>query len=353
MAGHNNLELEIHSLFQEGHSPDYICQEIISKYERSEAVSTSEIESLSHFLIANGEFHLLFRLYSRCLRKDSLATFPWGYFIYAVEHCLGHISEDLISFVADGIEEQTSEDSCTKIPRLIQTLPIVSQRLRSKRDSFELSQLEQKAKLISQLNQNRLYQLADQEEQTLQQLIKSFPRDIEVQLLYQAHLEKKADEILSKVKNQSLSRSRKISQMDLSSQEVAELIGHIRQVSEGISTTAPDQLYNMAILAMHLELYDLSIEVLNRAPRNLSSEWLKAEVLFASGRHLDLLKHIEEIEKDFSTTPESTYGAVYLKAQAYYGLGQKDLAIQLLESLSQTIPSYRSTEALLHEWKSL
>ena len=79
---------------------------------------------------------------------------------------------------------------------------------------------------------------------------------------------------------------------------------------------------------------------------------LKAEILFESGRFLDLLKHVEHIEKDLSISPESTYGAVYLKAQAYHGLGQKDLAIQMLESLSQIRPSYRSTEALLHQWRS-
>ena len=58
------------------------------------------------------------------------------------------------------------------------------------------------------------------------------------------------------------------------------------------------------------------------------------------------------IEKTMTGTPDATYGALYLKAQAYFGLGQKEMAIQLLESLSAKVHSYRSTEALIHEWKN-
>lgn len=133
---------------------------------------------------------------------------------------------------------------------------------------------------------------------------------------------------------------------------VTQIQQHLTQLSEQLAHTAPDQIYNLAIVAMHFELFDLSLSIIEKAPKTFSSEWLKAEILFESGRHLDLLKHIENIEKQLTTTPEATYGATYLKAQAYYGLGQKDIAIQLLESLSQVVPSYRSTEALLHEWKS-
>ncbi len=60
----------------------------------------------------------------------------------------------------------------------------------------------------------------------------------------------------------------------------------------------------------------------------------------------------EKLELDGITNSETVFGATYLKALAYKGLGQNDFAIHLLESLSATVPSYRSTEALLHEWKN-
>ena len=124
------------------------------------------------------------------------------------------------------------------------------------------------------------------------------------------------------------------------------------KLAEQLQTESPEQIYNMTLLALQLGLYDLSLKLVNMAPSTFASEWLKAEILFESSRFLDLLKHIEMIEKTMSTTPEATYGALYLKAQAYYGLGQRDLAIQLLETLSSKVNSYRSTEALIHEWRN-
>lgn len=357
MAGYNNLELEIYSLFQDGYTLEQICQDVVIRYEKSEAISSPEIESLSHFLISAGQYELLFKLYNRCLRRDSLAAFPWGYFTLAIEKNLPQIPDLLLDIMVQGIESEPSESSCAKNQLLLQSIPIVSSRLKLESEKFQLEQLENKARLIDQLNQNRLYQLVDQEEQTLQQLVKSYPRDIEVQLLYQAHLEKKADDILLKVKNQAFAKVRKqkhdISEYTPEGQEaLTQISQHLQSLSDQLTESAPEQIYNLAIVAMHFELYDLGLSIIEKAPKTFSSEWLKAEILFESGRHLDLLKHIEEIETRLATTPEATYGATYLKAQAYYGLGQKDIAIQLLESLSQAVPSYRSTEALLHEWKN-
>lgn len=356
MAGHINLELEIYSLFQDGHTLEGICQEIVVKYEKSEAISSSEIESLSHFLISAGQYNLLFKLYNRCLRRDSLAAFPWGYFIQAIEKNTPHIPDVLLDIVIQGVDSQPTERSCIKNQFLLQSLPTVASRLKQETDRFQFEQLEAKEKLIAQLNQNRLYQLVDQEELTLQQLIKSYPRDLDVQLLYQAHLEKKADDILTKVKNQSYSKVRKQKHVSLElapegQKVLKEVSEHLSALADQISQSSPEQIYNLSIVAMHFELYELSLNIIEKAPKTFSSEWLKAEILFESGRHLDLLKHIENIEKSLATTPDATYGATYLKAQAYYGLGQKDVAIRLLESLSQAVPSYRSTEALLHEWK--
>ena len=77
-----------------------------------------------------------------------------------------------------------------------------------------------------------------------------------------------------------------------------------------------------------------------------------AETLLLCGRSLEVLKLIEELENKPTTESETTFGATYLKALAYYNLGQKNIAIQMLEALAAVVPSFRSTEALLHEWKT-
>ena len=355
MAGNNSLELEISSLFQEGNTLETICSEIISKYEKSDVISPSEIESISHFLTLAGRVDLLFSFYLKCLRKDSVAFFPWGSFSIACSR-LDHFDlDDVIDIIEAALADKKNYDNAARSPYLVDSVPALTTFLMNQKSTFQTERLQVKTKLISQLNHNRLYQLTEQEEQTLQQLVKLFPQDAEVKLLHQAHLEKKADEILIRARVPVSKRyNKRVS--DPTSVETDEFVAqvktHLITLAKRLQVEAPDQIYNLTLLAMQFELYDLSIELINRAPKTFASEWLKAEILFEASRFLDLLKHIEMIERTMTTTPEATYGALYLKAQAYYGLGQREMAIQLLETLSSKVNSYRSTEALIHEWKN-
>ncbi|MBC7421337.1 MAG: hypothetical protein H7328_11465 [Bdellovibrio sp.] len=357
MAGNNSLELEIHSLFQEGLPLETICDEILSKYEKNDVISPFESESLSHFLILAGRIDLLFKFYLKCLRKNSLAQFPWGFLTQAVLQTEAQLSEELIDLIEMGLKAQPEEESCYKAQALLQVIPTLQSRLQNYKQLFEGEQLQTKMKLLAQLNHNRLYQLKDLEEQTLQQLVKVFPQDLEVKLLHQAHLEKKADEILARIRSTPRSISSRKRVPDETNPETQDFIENLRKqtlaLANRLQTEQPDQIYNLTMLAMQFDLFDLALELIDKAPVSFASEWLKAEILYESGRFLDLLKHIETIEPKMASTPESTYGAIYLKAQAYYGLGQRDIAIQLLEALSNKVTSYRSTEALLYEWKTL
>lgn len=357
MAGHNRLELEIHSLFQEGHSLDVICNEVIAKYEKSDVISPFEAESISHFLTTAGRIDLLFKFYLKCIRKNSLGSFPWGSFAEAVKKMEVELPDLVISLIEMGLEAHPDEESCFKSAALVDALPNLKNKISALRNNYETEKLKLKSKLMTQLNHNRLYQQAEQEEQTLHQLIKIFPNDIEVKLLHQAHLEKKADEILARVKsprNFSVDGPRRVFAEEHPDAQkfISELKSVLFLLSDKLVNEAPEQIYNLAVLAMQFELYEVSLELIDSAPRNVAGEWLKAEMLFESGRYLELLKHIENIENQMVQTAEATYGAIYLKAQGYFGLGQKEIAIRLLESLSDKAPNYRSTQALLHEWKT-
>lgn len=356
MAGNNSLELELNRMFQEGHTLETICDEIISKYEKNDVISPSEIEGLSHFLTIAGRVDLLFKFYIKCLHKDSLSDFPWGSFVQALITNPSAVifPENLIDLIESSLASTKNYENAAKSTMLVDFIPDLSSFLNAKKHDFELNRLEIKTKLIAQLNNNRLHQLVEQEEQTLQQLIKIFPHDLEIKLLHQAHLEKKADDILMRIRSTSPKKYSKkpvVTLPEESQEFINELKKHIPSLADRLQTEAPEQIYNLSMLALQFDLYDLSLELINKSPKTFASEWLKAEILFESSRFLDLLRHLEVLEKT-ETTPEATYGGIYLKAQAYYGLGQKQMALQLLESLASKVPSYRSTEALLYEWKN-
>lgn len=352
----NSLEIEIHTLFQENASVDYVCQELLAKYEKNETLSSLEVQGLSHFLVQAKRFDLLKRFYAKCLRQKKIAQLPLGFIAEAIIQNNIPVSETIASFFEYIVQIQKDEITTLQSDLLRSYSKEIEERFQNLKSDFQKERQELKSRLIEQLTKNRLYQMSDQEQVVLDQLCGLFPNDIEVGILKQAQLERKADEILSrfvakktltKPKNPNAEMSNNVDGNKI----IQDLEANIRTLVDKLEVEAPDQLYNLSILSYQFDFYDLTLEILEKTPQTHSRDWLKAEVLHDCGRFLDLIKLIESLENSKEAKPEDTHGAVYLKALAYYGLGQKDLAIRLLNSLSHAVPFYRSTEALLHEWK--
>ncbi len=352
----NSLEIEIHNLFQENASTDYVCQELLAKYEKNETLSSLEVQGLSHFLVQAKRFDLLKKFYAKCLRQKKIARLPLGFIAEVIDQNNIQISEEIAAFFEYITSVQPAEETTIQSEIIRAYSKEIEERFQNLKNDFQKDRQELKTKLIEQLNKNRLYQMSDQEQVVLDQLCGLFPSDIEVGILKQAQLERKADEILFRVKAKKTLTKPKNPHAEMASDAdgnkiIQDLENNIRILAEKLASETPDQLYNLSILAYQFDFYDLTLEILEKTPQTHSRDWLKAEVLHDCGRYLDLIKLIESLENSKEAKPEDTHGAVYLKALAYYGLGQKDLATRLLNSLSRAVPFYRSTEALLHEWK--
>ena len=211
MAGTNSLELEIHHLFQLGTSVDQVCLELLSKYEKNDALSSVEIEGLSHFLMTCGRYDLLKKLYERCLKKSLLGQFPVGFLTEIAHQLKIKFSIEDKCFIESLVSRQADEATALQSSELLKFSLIANRRLSEQPQKFNKERNHLKSKLIQQLNQNRIYQLSEQEEGVLNQLVKLFPNDMDVSLLKQAHLERKAEDILSQNNFTKISSARKAS----------------------------------------------------------------------------------------------------------------------------------------------
>lgn len=354
MAGTNSLELEIHNYFQEGTSTEFVSRELVAKYEKMEVLSPSEIEGLSHFLITCGRFDLLKKLYVKCVQRGKIGLFPTGFLIEALAKQNKPITDKAFDVCEEIIEKQPFEATALQ-HSFVKTFSVqVAKEHKEIQKNYTEDRLRQKTRLIEQLNHYRTAQLQEQEEAVIQQLTKLYPQDLEIGLLKQAHLEKKADEILERVISKRVIVKPKTS-LDLNANNeifLQDMHANIIKISEDLHKSQPDQLYNLAILAFQFELYEACLKVLEKAPETAARNWLRAEALLEAGKYLELLHILEYLENQESHSTDTAFGATYLKAIAYHGLGKKDLAIRLMESILQVVPFYRSAEALLVEWKS-
>lgn len=354
MAGTNSLELEIHNYFQEGTSTEYVSRELVAKYERMEVLSPSEIEGLSHFLIASGRFDLLKKLYEKCVARGKISLFPTGFLIEALLKQNKPITDQAISVCEDIIEKQPFEASALQHGYVKFFSVQVAKEHKEIQKNYTEARLRQKTRLIEQLNHFRTAQLHEQEELVLQQLTKFFPQDLEIGLLKQAQLEKKADDILARVISKRVFAKPKTSIEKSTEHEefLKEMQTNILKIADDLLTRQPDQLYNLAILAFQFELFEVCLNVLEKAPETSARDWLRAEALLEAGKFLELIHLTEYLEGKESHSTDTVFAVTYLKAIAYHGLGQKDLAIRLMEGILQVVPYYRSADALLVEWRS-
>jgi hypothetical protein len=351
----NSLEIAIHNLFQENASVDYVCRELFSKYEKNEFLSTNEIESLSHFFISVGQLEYLKKFYLKALRQNKINSLPLGFLAEMISQSDIPFSEKVIAFFEYHMKAKHEDQTIIQSDLLSLFFSEIPTLIKENKKKYDLHKQETKLKLFEQLEKNKLYQLHDQEKSVLDQLIRLYPNDLEVGILKQAYLERKADQILSRF---TLKKNLVKPKLDeFNSHPESDEYKALKQIEFGLKTMvekfekeSPDQLYNLSILSYQLAFFDLTLEILNKCPKTKARDWLKAEVLLDCGRHLDLLKQIESLESSADFAAEDTPGSIYLKALAYHGLGETDFAEKLLQSLAQAVPYYRSTEALLHEW---
>jgi tetratricopeptide (TPR) repeat protein len=93
-----------------------------------------------------------------------------------------------------------------------------------------------------------------------------------------------------------------------------------------------------------------ALEILHWAPVSAANDWLRAELLVDARHHVEALEHLNDLEVKYASDPETTFAVSYLRARCFKELGQKDAALEILQSIVRIRPNYRSAQALFLEW---
>ncbi|MNL11546.1 hypothetical protein D3C87_1323860 [compost metagenome] len=112
----------------------------------------------------------------------------------------------------------------------------------------------------------------------------------------------------------------------------------------------PELAADLAIAAVMFEMPETALKVLEFAEADASMIWLRMEVLLMARHFIELLNEISKTEVMFAHEPETFFATAYLRAQAFWGLGQKHTAIEVMEGLLISRPHYRAASALLSVW---
>jgi hypothetical protein len=342
-----SLEIEIQGLLEHYQTADLAADALIKKYEEQK-LNLIQFEALATFLLYCGFYATLTDLILRKL--DDGSQIPWGHFAEALFLSTDSIDPIIKEAFYDGADEQDS------LPHLSRTHYLDSFdaemiRLRQvRRQNFTARAEKKKLEMIQEIEVLRSQGLHKEEDLLIQSLAKLFPADSTAFELRAGLREKLAHDFMAKrvekprseiffpiFETRSEEEEKVLSDIEKSMQESL-------QASQALAT-------DFALAHMMWENHEAALRILEQAPESPARDWLKVEALLRGRRFAELLEELLIVESKYSDDAETVFAVHYLRAQALWGLDQKQMAIDILEGMVEARPHYRAAHSLLREWK--
>ncbi len=342
---HSTFELEIQLLLQNQTPFDSIGLSLLKKLEEDESERTeNNLNSLYIFLLRSGQAQLLIDFVIKHLREKKF-TLPWGHLIEAVDELYEEVDPELLSSFQKGLKETKGYYQACRSFKWDALIGEMQNWRAEKHQQAQQNLPLVKKDLIERLQTLRTQRLFAAEKELLVRLNKMFPNDPEIKKEQEQAKERQAYDVLNRYAG--------LKNIDFSFQENSEK-DQLEVFEKSLSEAAqaePEMAVDFSIAALMLDDYEAAYQILQFAPESLSSVWLKTELQLKTRRYIELLDDLIRIEITFAADPETFFATALLRAQAFWGLGQKHTAIEILESLLATRPSYRSASILLETWR--
>ncbi|MFS4457621.1 hypothetical protein [Bdellovibrio sp. HCB2-146] len=342
------VELEIQSLLSAQEDLEQAADKLISSVESSpDNFSPDNITALARFLNRTGLYRKLVDFVLRHLDNESFPT-PWPFFLDAVSQTTEPLDNKIIKSLIEGIQEQNAEEEASRTTAFDTKEPLLKEWRRDRKYKIQKGYKENRKRLFEQLVTLRTQQLYEQEKSLLQKLIRLYPGDHEIQREQHEHEQRYALEVLSR-------RSPKVkalSDEDFTSTD-PEIEQAVLALNESLLEHAaadPSMAFDFAIVAYMLDQYETCLEILGHCEESPALLWLRLEVLLKARHFVAVLHELTHVEMEFAHEPETFFATAYIRAQAYWGLGQKHSAVEVMEGLLQSRPHYRAASALLSMW---
>ncbi|MEK6774509.1 MAG: hypothetical protein AABY64_11245 [Bdellovibrionota bacterium] len=342
----SSIELEIRTFLSQQISLETVARNLIEKLEKSNSHWSEEnLNSFYNFLLRSGQPRLLIDFILKNIKEKKLII-PWGHFIEAVQQLYDEVPPELIQLFKKGIKETDGKYKACQSLQWDALIGDMDSWRSQKNWEFSKRAPLLKKELLEKLLTLRTQQLFVAENELLRRLGKMFPGDSDV--------EKELQDIKERYAYEVLNRYSGLKKADLSFEESKEN-SVCEIICQSLIETAkanPEMSVDLAIAALMLEDYESSYQILQYSELTTSAMWLQTELQLKTLRHVELLEDLVQIEMSLSDDPETFFATALLRAQAFWGLGQKHTAIEILEGVLTSRPSYRSASVLLDLWRT-
>lgn len=346
------LESDIQNWLKKSLSLDQISDLVLKAMLKDhKANKTTSFSSGFTFLLRSGHQRQLFSFVFEHLWADP-NLWPWAHMLEAILTTDSEAQFKAIPWLVTGATEFKKTSEFAKNHAHHEALePLGISRWRAERLTQRKDEINKnKKKLLDHFFTFRSQQLYEPEKKLLHRLELMFPSDPEIRALILEHKKRYALDILQ------LRLRTKREPLEVLSQSLGEEDQEwVRAAKEShlkLGRDNPDLKKDLLVSALLLDLPNTAYELLEQIPATEDLTWLALEVLLAAGRYAELLDALGPVEVEKSSEAETFFATAYFRAQALYGLGQKQKAIEVMEGLIASRPDYRSADTLLNLWRT-
>lgn len=339
----SRIEIIIQKLLQE-HDATYVADDLLKKWDSGE-LSEKDQDIAAQFLIHTGFLKTLQSHFTKQLTQDHYIA--WIPFLEMLSRANQELPDEIVEPILLGMTENNKLEDIIFVQRSSRLHPrfgkLVETFIAERKQTYEKEKITLKEKLKNHVHDR----MDDEIKQVAQELRKKFPDDKEV-------IDLTADIEMARIKTLIQKKERDIQQIlphnidPVSAEDKSKLA---KDVIKNAKKT-PANAYNLAILLIQMEVFDEALVCLDFAPNSKEKDWLKLDLLIKSGNYIDAITESFEIENKYSEKPETIFATLEYRAQALFGLGEKEKAIQILEKILESSPKNQTARVLLLTWRS-
>ena len=224
---------------------------------------------------------------------------------------------------------------------------IVALRLKAKYK--QLAEIQhRKQELLASAKIAQSEQLYEKQLSYLEELNRLFPKDNHVRQDLHSRRISDAEKILSRSKRyQNQISSEKLKEEKEESPIIENLKGQAR---EWVSKH-PEAKMDVALMFRQMGHSRAALEFIESDTMTEREAWLVFDFLFQADQFLAVLHHCEAMKIQFAGEPAALFSISYMEALAYWELGEKHRAIELMSHIAHMKPNFRSANELLYSWQ--
>jgi len=341
-------ELELRKILKKGLSPEALSEKILQRL--ADPTGTwEEKRPLWHFLYSTGRHESLSHALIQALQRKERVPFDLIMALLS-QVSAATVPSMILEAVIKGIRKQSASQDLMVFKQWDRLDSRLGDMRTQTRQELKHSEEGNKEALIEKYEFLFNQRMFDQARRVLRQLKELLPSDPRIKK-YQTELDELfAREVIADHLSAQRSDEALRSKIFPSNNDEQMLISFLRE-GERFVVNHPVFAKDLCLAFLFMEDYTRALMALDWMEQDLSCQWLRAELLFASGRWIEALEYLKQMEAFLNGDPEVTFATAYLRAQCLYALNQQAAAVEILESIASIRPNYRSVSALLLEWK--